>query len=197
MIKEFLDAIFAPNKLMLAIEKLREENAGLRHELRRYTLHTYTLRIEPMFKRKEGYMQHLHRRALQAIAAKIADDPRPYSTVVPLSHPEMASAPYPDPDRERFPHERLVVQLAIRRVEPLLPDVPAPCEEDPDWVIEEYAYKIRQQDPKHLRRPFIRISLLKRMNLMDFNPSMDEVSVISRVATVRFEKDGTPFVVAR
>jgi hypothetical protein len=197
MIKEFLDAIFAPNKLMLAIEKLREENAGLRHELRRYTLHTYTLRIEPMFKRKEGYMQHLHRRALQAIAAKIADDPRPYSTVVPLSHPEMASAPYPDPDRERFPHERLVVQLAIRRVEPLLPDVPAPCEEDPDWVIEEYAYKIRQQDTKHLRRPFIRISLLKRMNLMDFNPSMDEVSVISRVATVRFEKDGTPFVVAR
>lgn len=197
MIKEFLDAIFAPNKLMLAIEKLREENAGLRHELRRYTLHTYSMRIEPMFKRKEGYMQHLHRRALQAIAAKIADDPRPYSTVVPLSHPEMASAPYPDPDRERFPHERLVVQLAIRRVEPLLPDVPAPCEEDPDWVIEEYAYKIRQQDPEHLRRPFIRISLLKRMNLMDFAPSMDEVSVISRVATVRFEKDGTPFVVAR
>jgi hypothetical protein len=197
MIKEFLDAVFAPNKLMLAIERLREENAGLRHELRRYTLHTYSIKIEPMFRNKEGYMQHLHRRALQAIAARIADDPRPYSTVTPLSHPEMASAPFPDPDHERFPFERLTVQLAIRRVEPLLPDVPAPCEEDPDWVIEEYAYQIRQKDPEHLRRPFIRISLLKRMNLMDFSASMDATSIISRVATVRFEKDGTPFVVSR
>lgn len=191
MIKEFLDAIFAPNKLMQAIEKLREENAGLRHELRHYTEYTQQTLVEPHLRSNPDYMKALYRRGWQKIAGALAERNLFSAEILPLSVPERETY---IPSR---PAEKLVMRVLVRTPEPILPDVPAPCEEDPDWVIEEYAYKIRQQDPEHMRRPFIRISLLKRMNLMDFAPSGDEVSVISRVATVRFEEDGTPFVVSR
>jgi hypothetical protein len=198
MIKEFLNSIFAPNKLMQAITGLREENARLRHELRHYTEFTYQQKIEPHFKSKPGYMEHLYRGAWRHIAGALSNKPEIYERLVtPLSAPERASSFIPGDDR--FPSEKLTIRVLVRMPTPMLQGVPVPCEEDPDWVLEEYALKMREQDPPHLKRPFMRISLSKRIDLMSLAPSSDfqAQELISRVAVVRFERDGTPYVVTR
>lgn len=203
MIKEFLDAIFAPGKLMRAIDELRMENARLRHELRHYTEYSVSTRIEEYARKDPEYMAHLWRRAWQRIASGISMRRDIYEQLItPLSPPELASSPFArmverSTDDNRFPRDKLTVRVLIRTPTPMLQGVVAPCEEDPDWVIEEYALKMREKDPPDLKRPFMRISLLKRLDLMAI-PSMEETqSIISRVATVRFEKDGTPYVVSR
>ena len=191
MIKEFLDAIFAPNKLMQAIEKLREENASLRHELRHYTEYTQQTTIEPRLRSNPDYMRSLYRRGWQKIAGSLAERNLFSAEIVPFSAPERAM------HMPGMPAEKLVMRVLVRTPEPMLQGVPIPCEEDPDWVLEEYALQVRAKDPAHLKRPFLRISMVKRMRIEDMMPSGDEQELISRVAVVRFERDGTPFVVSR
>lgn len=199
MIKEFLDAIFAPNKLMAAIEQLREENARLRHEMRHYTEYEYQQKIEPFFKDKEGYMQSLYRHAWQRIGGAFSRNQEFYEKmVVPLSVPERGNAPFMRGD-DRWPSEKLVIRVKIRMPEPMLQGVPVPCEEDPDWVLEEYALQLRKEGRIDKNQPFVRISMTRRLDVSSFKLTDDCQSqeLISRVAVVRFERDGTPYVVTR
>lgn len=193
MIKEFLTAIFAPNKMMQAIEGLREENARLRHELRHYTEYSYQKLIEPHLRSNPDYIRAMYRSCWQRIAGALAERNLFAGDIVPLSAPEKSGLMYGEPK------EKLVMRVLVRTPSPMLQGVPVPCEEDPDWVIEEYALQIRAKDPEHLKRPFLRISLMKRMSLENLMPSYDSdvQELVSRVAVVRFERDGTPYVVSR
>lgn len=202
MIKEFLDAILAPGKLMAALENVREENARLRHELRHYTEFSYSMRIEAYAKNKPGYMEHLYRSAWSRIIGTISQRREIYEPLITkLSVPERASAPlgYGDDDDDRFPREKLTIRVLIRTPAPMLQGVPVPCEEDPDWVLEEYALQLRESGRIDKRAPFVRISMSKRLDLMNMAVTEErgEMALVTRVAVVRFERDGTPHVVTR
>lgn len=194
MIQEFLNKIFAPNVLQNTINELRKENAILRHEARHYQDFTYQQIVDDRVfdigdkAMQTAYQANMHRRAADKFGRMMLDRGLIDFAVRPLY--DRGETPPPG-----YPQKKLVARCLVRMPEPRSSD-DWPCEQDPDWRIEEYALSL----PKRERdRGYVQIILGKRLSVMEMLPSseMSEVTM-TRVAIVAFdEKTGAPYVVSR